>query len=145
MYRIFRKERLNPTVTLMEIEAERVAKKAEPGQFIILRVNEDGERIPLTVADYDREKGTVTIIFQVVGATTKLLDSKKEEYVAVEFDAPLVGIWSPPRKNAPFVCLEPWYGRCDRNDFSGEFSQRDHIINMPSGETFEAEYEIELL
>ena len=89
MYRIFRKERLNPTVTLMEIEAERVAKKAEPGQFIILRVNEDGERIPLTVADFDREKGTVTIIFQVVGATTKLLDSKKEGEYIEDFVGPL--------------------------------------------------------
>ena len=89
MYRIFRKERLNPTVTLMEIEAERVAKKAEPGQFIILRVNEEGERIPLTVADFDREKGTVTIIFQVVGATTKLLDSKKEGEYIEDFVGPL--------------------------------------------------------
>ena len=89
MYRIFRKERLNPTVTLMEIEAERVAKKAEPGQFIILRVNEDGERIPLTVADFDREKGTVTIIYQVVGATTKLLDSKEEGEYIEDFVGPL--------------------------------------------------------
>ena len=66
MYKIVRKECLNPTVTLMEVEAPLIAKKAEPGQFIILRVDEDGERIPLTVADFDREKGTVTIIFQIV-------------------------------------------------------------------------------
>ena len=70
MYRIVRKKVLNPTVTLMEIDAPMVAAKAEPGQFIILRVDENGERIPLTVADYDREKGTVTIIFQIVGSTT---------------------------------------------------------------------------
>ena len=76
MYRIIRKEILNPTVTLMEIDAPLVAKKAQPGQFIILRVDEEGERIPLTVADYDREKGTVTIIFQVVGGTTELLNHK---------------------------------------------------------------------
>ena len=63
MYRIVQKKILNPTVTLMEIEAPLVAKKAEPGQFIILRVDETGERIPLTIADFDREKGTVTIIF----------------------------------------------------------------------------------
>ena len=61
MYKIVRKEILNPTVTLMDIEAPLIAKKAEPGQFIILRVDENGERIPLTVAGYDREKGTVTI------------------------------------------------------------------------------------
>ena len=70
MYQIKRKKELNPTVTLMEIDAPLVAAKAEPGQFIILRVDEAGERIPLTVADYDREKGTVTIIFQIVGSTT---------------------------------------------------------------------------
>ena len=68
MYRIVKKRVLNPTVSLMEIEAPAVARKAEPGQFIILRVDEEGERIPLTIADFDREKGTVTIIYQVVGA-----------------------------------------------------------------------------
>ncbi len=71
MYKITLRKELNPTVTMMEIEAPLVAKKAEPGQFIILRVNEDGERIPLTIAGYDREKGTVRIIFQIVGAIQK--------------------------------------------------------------------------
>ena len=66
MYRILRKEQLNPSVSLMEVEAPYIAKKAEPGQFIILRIDEMGERVPFTIADYDREKGTVTIIFQVV-------------------------------------------------------------------------------
>ena len=70
MYKILRKEKLNPTVTRMEILAPEVAAKAEPGQFIILRPLDDSERIPLTVADFDREKGSVTIIFQIVGATT---------------------------------------------------------------------------
>ena len=74
MFEIVRKEILNPTVTLMEVSAPYVARKAEAGQFIILRVSEDGERIPLTIADYNREKGTVTIIFQIVGATTILLN-----------------------------------------------------------------------
>lgn len=71
MYKIVKKKSLNPTVTLMEIDAPLIAKKAEPGQFIILRVDENGERIPLTVAGYDREAGTVRIIFQIVGATTE--------------------------------------------------------------------------
>ena len=71
MFKIIKKERLNPTVTKMVIDAPFIAKKAEPGQFIILRVDEKGERIPLTVADFDREAGTVTIIFQIVGATTE--------------------------------------------------------------------------
>lgn len=89
MYKILRKKVLNPTVTLMEIDAPLIAKKAEPGQFIILRVDEKGERIPLTVADFDREKGTVTIIFQIVGATTELLNHKKEgEYIS-DFVGPL--------------------------------------------------------
>ena len=89
MYQIKKKRELNPTVTLMEIDAPLVAAKAEPGQFIILRVDQDGERIPLTVADYDREKGTVTIIFQIVGATTELLNHKNEgEYIA-DFVGPL--------------------------------------------------------
>jgi len=74
-FRILRKESLNPTVSLMEIEAPFVARKAQPGQFIILRVDEDGERIPLTVAGYDREAGWVRIIYQIVGATTKKLDA----------------------------------------------------------------------
>ena len=78
MYKIVTKKSLNPTVTLMEIEAPLVAAKAKPGQFIILRVDEDGERIPLTVAGTDRERGTVKIIFQIVGRTTKKLSFKEQ-------------------------------------------------------------------
>lgn len=89
MYKIVKKEVLNPTVTLMEIDAPFVAKKAEPGQFIILRVDEDGERIPLTVADFDREKGTITIIFQIVGATTERLNHKNEGEYLADFVGPL--------------------------------------------------------
>lgn len=74
-----------------------------------------------------------------------LCDSDKNPYVTVRFKAPLFGLWSPAKKNAPFVCIEPWYGRCDRNDFDGELSDKDYIINIEPGETFEAEYEIELL
>ncbi len=89
MYKILKRHELNPTVTLMEIEAPAVAKKAEPGQFIILRVDEDGERIPLTVADFDRERGSVTIIFQIVGATTAKLNHKKEGESIADFAGPL--------------------------------------------------------
>ena len=89
MYRIVNKKELNPTVTMMDIEAPLVAKKAQPGQFIILRVNEDGERIPLTVAGYDREAGTVKIIFQIVGATTELLKHKNEGDYIQDFVGPL--------------------------------------------------------
>ncbi len=74
MYKILTKKELNPTVTMMEIEAPFVAKKAEPGQFIILRVDEEGERIPLTIAGFDREKGSIKIIFQIVGSTTYKLN-----------------------------------------------------------------------
>ena len=89
MFKIVKKRELNPTVTLMDIDAPLVAKKAEPGQFIILRVDEDGERVPLTIADYDRENGTVTIIFQIVGATTKKLNAKNEGDFITDFVGPL--------------------------------------------------------
>ena len=89
MYRIVKKRVLNPTVTLMEVEAPLVARKAEPGQFIILRVDENGERIPLTIADYDREKGTVTIIFQIVGATTYKLNQLQVGDSLHDFVGPL--------------------------------------------------------
>ena len=89
MYKIVRKKSLNPTVTLMDIDAPAVAKKAEPGQFIILRVDEDGERIPLTVADFDREKGIVTIIYQIVGATTEKLNALNEGDSLQDFVGPL--------------------------------------------------------
>ena len=89
MYKIVKKSILNPTVMLMDIEAPFIAKKAEPGQFIILRVDEDGERIPLTIADFDREKGTVTIIFQIVGKTTKALSGLNEGEYLQDFVGPL--------------------------------------------------------
>ena len=89
MYKIVKKQPLNPTVTRMEIEAPLIAKKAKPGQFIILRVDENCERIPLTVAGYDREKGTVTIIFQIVGATTEKLNHLNEGECLHDFVGPL--------------------------------------------------------
>lgn len=89
MYKILRKKVLNPTVTLMDVEAPLIAKKAEPGQFIILRVDEAGERIPLTIADFDREAGTITIIFQIVGATTEKLGQLEEGEYIHDFVGPL--------------------------------------------------------
>ena len=89
MYKIVRKETLNELVELMEIHAPYVARKCQPGQFIILRVDEDGERVPLTIADYNREKETVTIIYQVVGYSTKLLSQKKEGEYVEDFVGPL--------------------------------------------------------
>ena len=89
MYKIVKKQPLNPTVTRMEIEAPLIAKKAKPGQFIILRVDENGERIPLTVAGYYREKGPVTIIFQIVGATTEKLNHLNEGECLHDFVGPL--------------------------------------------------------
>ncbi|MFR1760336.1 MAG: hypothetical protein ACLSX2_11570, partial [Christensenellaceae bacterium] len=89
MYKIVEKRVLNPEVKLMKIEAPAVAKKAQPGQFIILRIDEAGERIPLTVADYDREGGTVTIIFQEVGATTKRLGQLEAGDSLLNFVGPL--------------------------------------------------------
>ena len=89
MYKVVRRKALRPTVTQLEIEAPLVARKAKPGQFIILRVNEEGERIPLTVAGVNPEEGTVKIIFQVVGATTELLNHKMEGEYLQDFVGPL--------------------------------------------------------
>lgn len=89
MYKIVNKKTLNPTVVMMDIEAPLVAKKAEAGQFIILRVDEEGERIPLTVAGYDREAGTVKIIFQIVGGTTEKLSHKNAGEFIQDFAGPL--------------------------------------------------------
>ncbi len=89
MYQIVYKRSLNPTVTLMDIHAPLVARKAKAGQFIILRVDEEGERIPLTVAGYDREAGTVRIIFQIVGATTEKLNQKQAGESISDFVGPL--------------------------------------------------------
>lgn len=89
MYEIVKKQELNPTVSLMEITAPLIAKKAEAGQFIILRVDENGERIPLTIADFDRERGTVTIIYQIVGATTEKLNMLKTGDSLHDFVGPL--------------------------------------------------------
>ena len=89
MFKIVERKELNPTVTKLVIEAPLVAKKAQPGQFIIVRAKEDSERIPLTVADYDREAGTVTIIFQIVGGSTMELNELREGESVHDFVGPL--------------------------------------------------------
>ena len=89
MYKILSKESLNPTVTRISVYAPLVAKKAQPGQFIILRVSEDGERIPLTIAGYDRKAGSVTVIFQIVGATTAALNRLEVGDCLADFVGPL--------------------------------------------------------
>ena len=89
MFKIVKKEMLNPTICLLEIEAPFVARKAQPGQFIILRIDEKGERLPLTIGGYDREKGTVTIIFQLVGLTTQALAKMEVGDALLDFVGPL--------------------------------------------------------
>ena len=89
MYKIRKKKKLNDAVTLLEVDAPHIAKKAKAGQFIIFRVDEFGERIPLTIADYDREKGTITIIFQVVGRSTQMLAALNEGDDILDFVGPL--------------------------------------------------------
>ena len=89
MYRILKKDRRNPTVTRMVVGAPLAARRAQPGQFVILRVDEEGERIPLTIAGYDRQAGTVTIIYQIVGATTMALDRLEEGDFIQDFVGPL--------------------------------------------------------
>ena len=89
MFKILKKEELSPNVYAMEIDAPRVAKKAEPGQFIVLRVNEEGERIPLTIANFDRETGRILIVFQVIGASTMELAALNEGDSVLDFVGPL--------------------------------------------------------
>lgn len=89
MYKILKKEKINSLVKLMDIEAPLIARKSEPGQFVILRINEEGERIPLTITDYDREKGTITVVFQEVGKTTKLLGKLNVGDSILDFVGPL--------------------------------------------------------
>ena len=89
MFKILKKEELSPNVYAMEIDAPRVAKKAEPGQFIVLRVNEEGERIPLTIANFDREMGRILIVFQVIGASTMELAALNEGDDILDFVGPL--------------------------------------------------------
>lgn len=89
MYKIVRKEELTTNIYLMDVEAKRVAAACEPGQFVIVRMGEDGERIPLTICDYDREKGTVTIVFQCVGAATTMMAELEEGDAVHDFVGPL--------------------------------------------------------
>ena len=104
MVKIVRKQVLNPSVTLLEVEAPRIARKARAGQFIILRLDGPGERIPLTIADYDREKGTVTIIFQKVGLTTQLLADLSEGDCIQDFVGPL-GLPTELPEGARRICV----------------------------------------
>ena len=89
MYKIVRKEVLSPIITLMEVEAPRLARSAKPGQFLIVRIDEEGERIPLTICDYNREKGTVTIVTQAVGASSKEICSLEEGEYFTDVVGPL--------------------------------------------------------
>lgn len=104
MFKIVRKQVLNPAVVLMELEAPFIAKKAQAGQFIIFRVNEQGERIPLTIHDYDREKGTISIIFQIVGKSTQLLSQLSEGDSIRDLAGPL-GIPTHIDENVKKVCV----------------------------------------
>lgn len=104
MVKIVRKKVLNPTVTLLEVEAPLIAKKARPGQFIIFRVDENGERIPLTIADQNPEKGTVTIIFQKVGLSTEMLGALNEGDTILDFVGPL-GVPTELPEGAKSICV----------------------------------------
>ena len=104
MAKIVRKEVLNPSVTLLEVDAPKIARKALPGQFIILRIDDDGERIPLTIGDYDREKGTITIIFQKVGLTTMLLGDLNVGDEIKDFVGPL-GVPTHVDEGVKRVCV----------------------------------------
>jgi len=104
MFKIVTKRALNDAVFLMSVEAPFIAKKAQPGQFIILRVDEKGERVPFTIADYDREKGTVTVIVQIVGKTTEQLSKLSEGDTILDFVGPL-GVPTHVEEGTKSVCV----------------------------------------
>ncbi len=95
--------------------------------------------LPITENLFD---GDALVIENDQAHSAALVKPDGTPYLTVRFDAPLFGIWSPPKKNAPFVCIEPWYGRCDRTDFAGEWEEREWSRTLSTGETFEAEYTI---
>ncbi|WP_102408742.1 aldose 1-epimerase family protein [Parabacteroides bouchesdurhonensis] len=101
---------------------------------------EDG-LLPVDVHTFDKD----ALIFQNSQLKkVALLDKNKNPYITLHFTAPVVGLWSPPAKNAPFVCIEPWYGRCDRAHYDGEFKDKDWMQHLASGKTFDAFYTIEI-
>lgn len=96
---------------------------------------------PITADMFDHdalvvEEGQITSI--------SLCDKQKKPYITMNFDAPVTGLWSPTKKNAPFVCIEPWYGRCDRENFTDDFSKKDHVNKLEAGKTFHTSYTIEI-
>ncbi|WP_165044548.1 aldose 1-epimerase family protein [Dysgonomonas sp. ZJ709] len=97
--------------------------------------------LPINVHTFDID----TLIFEDSQLTrVSLLDNSKDPYITLHFDAPVLGLWSPPRKNAPFICIEPWYGRCDRVGYSGEFKDKDWMNSLAAGEVFKSSYIIEI-
>lgn len=98
--------------------------------------------LPLSPKTFERD--ALVIEHDQIHKVT-LLDADRKPYLALAFDAPLVGLWSPPGKNAPFVCIEPWYGRCDRVGYSGEYKDKDWTQHLAPGATFESVYTIEII
>lgn len=113
----------------------------DPAQSAEVRLMDNG-LLPLSPATFQRD--ALVIEHDQIHRVT-LLDVNRNPYLALSFDAPLVGLWSPPGKNAPFVCIEPWYGRCDRVNFEGEYAEKDWIQKLAPGATFEASYTITIL
>ena len=107
------------------------------GKTITYKLN-DGE-LPVTEHLFD---GDALVIEHNQAHSAALVSPDGREYLKVEFDAPLFGIWSPPEKQAPFICIEPWYGRCDRKDYAGEWKEREWMQSLDAGETFATDYKI---
>lgn len=128
-------------------------KSGKPVSSVTNRIFGSGGCVTDKTANIDTPEGVLAISEKLFDNDALVLENgqvgKVDLYdeeggliVAVEFDAPLVGLWSPPHKNAPFVCIEPWYGRCDSESFAGELSERDYEQKLSAGEIFEADYRI---
>jgi len=113
----------------------------DPAQSALVAL-QPGALLPLTPQTFERD--ALVIEHDQIHKVT-LLDAQKKPYLALSFAAPLVGLWSPPGKNAPFVCIEPWYGRCDRVNYTGEYKDKDWTQHLQPGALFEAVYTIEIL
>ncbi len=110
-----------------------------PGPYIPLKL--DDGLLPIGLHTFDKD----ALIFEESQiSTVNLLDKNKQPYISLHFEAPLVGLWSPPAKNAPFVCIEPWYGRGDSVDYSGEFKDKDWMNSLEPDDIFSASYTIEI-
>lgn len=135
------RDKINCSLALGGVESIRVRKIKDGLAVDVLKEIglEPGGILPVTEEVFAED---ALVVEDGQTGRVQLLDEAKRPYLTVDFDAPLFGVWTPPGKNAPFICIEPWYGRCDREDFTGSLEEREWGNVLPAGESFEASYRI---